>query len=346
MADRAQRTEPPTQRRLEKARQEGQFPAARELVSALQFAVFVALVAAGGGRWFAGLEQTARELFSRPPAAECTAVTVTRLAWQIAARHLGPPALAGMALVAATLLFRLVTTRFGLSLKKLAPDLGRLNPLARLRELPGQNLASLTQAVVLVPLFGWAVYAIARNQLDGFLRLPLAQVASGARLVTGAVMELLWKAAGLFLVFGCADLFRQVRRYRRDLRMSKQEIREEVKESEGNPQMKARIRRLQRERARRRMMKDVPSPRRWWSIPRITRWRSATAWTAWRRRWSWPKARTTWRSGSARRPSSTRCRSSRTRRWRRPSTNRSRSARRSRRTCTARWPRSWPTFSN
>ena len=259
MADRGQRTEPPTQRRLEKARQEGPFPAARELVSALQFAVFVALVAAGGGRWFAGLEQTARELFSRPPAADCTAATVTRLAWQIAARHLGPPALAGMALVAATLLFRLVTTRFGLSLKKLAPDLGRLNPLSRLRELPGQNLASLAQAVVLVPLFGWAVYAIARNQLDGFLRLPLAAVESGARLVAGTVVELLWKAAGLFLVFGCADLFRQVRRYRRDLRMSKQEIREEVKESEGNPQMKARIRRLQRERARRRMMKDVPS---------------------------------------------------------------------------------------
>jgi flagellar biosynthetic protein FlhB len=84
-------------------------------------------------------------------------------------------------------------------------------------------------------------------------------VESGARLVAGSVVELFWKAAGLFLVFGCVDLFRQLRRYRRDLRMSKQEIREEVKESEGNPQMKARIRRLQREQARRRMMKEVPS---------------------------------------------------------------------------------------
>jgi flagellar biosynthetic protein FlhB len=70
-------------------------------------------------------------------------------------------------------------------------------------------------------------------------------------------MGLFWKAAGAFLVFGTVDLFRQMRRYRHDLQMSKQDIREEMKDVEGNPQMKARIRRLQRERARRRMMKDV-----------------------------------------------------------------------------------------
>ena len=71
-------------------------------------------------------------------------------------------------------------------------------------------------------------------------------------------MDLFWKAAGLFVVFGAVDLFRQMRRYQQDLRMSRQEIREEMKDVEGNPQMKARIRRLQRERARRQMMKDIP----------------------------------------------------------------------------------------
>jgi flagellar biosynthetic protein FlhB len=68
----------------------------------------------------------------------------------------------------------------------------------------------------------------------------------------------LWKAAGLFLVFGVADLLRQSRRYRQELRMSRQDIKEEIKDIEGNPQMKARIRRLQRDRARRQMMKEVP----------------------------------------------------------------------------------------
>jgi flagellar biosynthetic protein FlhB len=72
-------------------------------------------------------------------------------------------------------------------------------------------------------------------------------------------MELFWKAAGLFLIFGCVDLFRQMRRHKQDLRMSKQEIREEMKDVEGNPQMKSRIRRLQRDRARKQMMKEVPT---------------------------------------------------------------------------------------
>jgi flagellar biosynthetic protein FlhB len=61
------------------------------------------------------------------------------------------------------------------------------------------------------------------------------------------------------MVFGAVDLFRQMRRYQRELRMSKHEIREESKDVEGNPQMKGRIRRLQRERMRHQMMKDVPT---------------------------------------------------------------------------------------
>ena len=71
--------------------------------------------------------------------------------------------------------------------------------------------------------------------------------------------SLLWKASGLFLVFGLVDLFRQKRRYQQDLRMSKQEIRDELKEVEGNPLMKARVRRIRRDLARRRMMQEVPT---------------------------------------------------------------------------------------
>ena len=71
------------------------------------------------------------------------------------------------------------------------------------------------------------------------------------------LMELFWKAALVFLGFGAIDLFRQMRRHTQDLRMSKQDIREEMKDIEGNPQMKGRIRRLQRDRARRNMMKEV-----------------------------------------------------------------------------------------
>jgi flagellar biosynthesis protein FlhB len=70
-------------------------------------------------------------------------------------------------------------------------------------------------------------------------------------------MDLLWKAAALFLFFGFVDFFRQKRRFAKQMRMSKQDIRDEMKEHEGNPQTKLRIRRLQRDARRRRMMDEV-----------------------------------------------------------------------------------------
>jgi len=258
MPDQSGRTEPPTHRRLEKAREEGQFPAARELVAALQFMVFLGLLGAGGTRWFTEFRQTTRGLFVLAFTRDLDTGALWRIAWQLSWQHFLPLALGGAAVAGATLAFRLITTRFGWSLKKLAPDLSRLSPLSRLRELPRQNLPSLLQAVILLPLFVWAVYAIARDKLDAFLALPLQSVERGSALIGASLMELFWKAAGVFLVFGSVDLLRQMRRYKQDLRMSKQEIKEELKDLEGNPQMKARIRRLQRDRARRQMMKEVP----------------------------------------------------------------------------------------
>jgi len=259
MSDKAQRTEPPTQRRLQKAREEGQFPAARELVGALQFCVFVALLAWGAGAWFSGFEQMMRKLLASANEVEVGPILVTRLAWQIFLGNFGTFALCGMAIALATLAFRLVTTRFGLSLHLATPQLKRLDPLSRLRELPKQNASALIQALIVLPVFLWAAWTIAQEGLDAFMLLPLQRPETGLRVLANSVKELLWKAAGVFLVVGCIDLFRQLRRYRRDLSMTKQEIREEVKESEGNPQMKAKVRRLQRDRARRQMMKEIPT---------------------------------------------------------------------------------------
>src|SRR5471030_1005657 len=346
MADKSGKSEQPTQRRLEKARKEGQFPSAKEFVSALQFMVFLGLLGAGGPHWFAQFRESTRSVLALAFTPDLRPQDLTHLAWQLSSLHIFPLVMAGLAVAVVTLAIRLITTRFGLSLKKLAPDVGRLNPINKLKELPKQNLPSLAQALILLPLFLWAVYSIARDKLEAFLTLPLQSVESGFGFIGGTLMELFWKAAGVFLVFGAVDLIRQMRRHTRDLRMSKQEIREEMKESEGNPQMKARIRRLQRDRARRQMMKDLPSATAIIVNPTHYAVPSGTRWTAWPRRWWWPRARTTWRCASGRKPWSTRYRSSRTRRWRGRSTRRSIPGRRFRRTSTRPWPKSWRTFSS
>lgn len=259
MADKSGKTEQPTQQRLKKAREEGQFPAAKEFVAALQFMVFLTLLGAGGAGWFAQFQQTTRAMLRLAFMPELRPEDLIHVAWQLFWRNLLPLAMAGAGVSIATVAFRLGTTQLGISFKKLMPDAARFNPLARLQELPKQNLPSLAQALVLLPMFVWAVWVVARDNLDTFLLLPLQSVESGFRLIGSSLMDLFWKAAAVFLVLGCVDLARQLRKHKSDLRMSKQEIRDEMKDVEGNPQMKARIRRLQRDRVRRQMMKDVPT---------------------------------------------------------------------------------------
>jgi len=258
MADQGQKTEQPTPRRLAKAREEGNFPTARHMVSASQLLLFVALLASGGGTWISTLRHTTAQVFAKAFTADLTAAQLVQLFTRCAWTLFTPLLSLGAMLLAATLGVQLAITRFGLSLKKLSPDLKRLSPLAKLRDLPKQNLPALLQACFMIPIVGAAVYLIARDHLPVYATMPLKSVYIGAGQVAGSLQQLLWRATMLFVVFGAVDLFRQRRRYQKELRMSKQEIREEMKELEGNPQMKMRIRRIRRDLLRRRMMHEVP----------------------------------------------------------------------------------------
>lgn len=257
MAD-AQHTEKPTQRRLDRARREGNFPSSREFLGAAHFAGAVTLVALFSGDFLTRLMRLTHDLLTlafRPQLDQRGIVAVAR---NLIAPDLLPLILGGLALAAVVIGVQLGTTKLGISLKKLAPDLKRLNPWSRLQGLPGQNLPMLVQAMLLLPLAGAVLYFEVSENLNAFLELAWLHPRSAVARVGGTLQTLLWRAAALFLLIGVIDLLWQRRRYVNQLKMSKQEIREEAKEQEGNPQIKARVRRIQRDMARKQMMKEVP----------------------------------------------------------------------------------------
>ncbi len=258
MADRGQATEQPTERRREKARREGKFPVSRELVSSVQFFTFALLLAAGGGAGFAGLSRSFRFLLGRAFGGELTAPELSHLAGRIVFSDLAPLGVLSGGLLAVTLASHLAVTRFGFSSKNLAPQFQRLSPLAKLRELPRQNMPLFFQAVILLPFFALAVWGVVKDNLNALAAMPLESPQAGAREAAGSIQSLIWKGVFVFLALGVFDYWRQHRRYTADLRMTKQEVRDEMKELEGNPQVKAHIRRLQRNLLRRRMMQQVP----------------------------------------------------------------------------------------
>ena len=257
MADKSQQTEKPTQKRLEKARKDGQFPAAKDLVSAVQFLVFTAVLGSAGPRWISQFRIATRVLLERAFHVELTSQSLVSLFWFLGAHQFLPLAELGGVLLISTLSIQLVVTRFGFSLNKLAPSFDRLNPLTRVQQLPKQNLPALLQACLMLPLVGYAVWYIARDKAAESFLLPMRGVEAGAASVGMAIQQLLWRGTALIMVFGVVNFFRQQRQHDSQLKMSKQQIRDEAKESEGNPHMKQRVRRLQRDMRRRNMMSDV-----------------------------------------------------------------------------------------
>lgn len=258
MPDKSQQTEKPTPRRIEQARKEGRFAVSREAVGALQFLAFTALMAAFGAEYCSHLISTTRYLFRSAFTSELSSAEVMQLLKMVVKRDFLPLGIFGGLLMLVSLAGQLGVTRLGVSLKGLTPNFKRLNPVSRLRELPRQNVPAFFQAMLMLPLFGVAVYGIVKDNWTALLRMPLQGAELGAREMAISVQSLFWKAAVLFLVLGAFDFWRQSRRYMADLRMSKHELREESKEMEGNPQIRGRIRQLRKEWLRRRMMSQVP----------------------------------------------------------------------------------------
>jgi flagellar biosynthetic protein FlhB len=259
MADQGQKTEQPTQQRLKKAREEGRFPTARLFVSAMQFLIFVLLLGSKAPDWLRTLRGSTVNLLQSALDPRLPAQELVSRGMEVIKDSMIPLASMGGILLAITLAAQLIVTRLGVSLKKLSPDPKRLDPISKLRDLPKQNLPALLQAIIMLPAFGAAVYFLVKDDFENYLSLPLKGVPLSVAHLGSAVLALLWKASLLFLVFGAVDLIRQKRRHQNELKMSRQDIQDEIKEAEGSPLMKQRIRRIRRDMARRRMMHEVPT---------------------------------------------------------------------------------------
>lgn len=259
MPDLGQRTEKPTKRKLDKSRREGQFPASREMLAALQFLTFVILLISGGPGFLARFREFVRYLLVAAFRTELTPRTVFRF-YCDSLDHVFVPLLwiAGC-LTAVALAAQLGSTQMGLSLKNLLPDLKRLNPLQKIKNVPRQNLASFVQAVIFLPLLAFAVYKIESANMAVFASLARESLQPALGVISNTFRDFLWKAAALFCAIGLLDFVRVYRRHYQSLRMTKLEVRDELKDTDVNPQIKMRVRRLQRDLARRNMMKEIPN---------------------------------------------------------------------------------------
>lgn len=233
------KSEEPTPKRLRKAREDGDSGASAFASQSVAFVVAVALVpaaiAALIGRASAALRGAIAHAADGSPAeavARMDAAAVLDPVVSLVAPTLLAAGIAG----AAT---QLVQTGGAFATKKLTPTLARLNPIAGLKQLfSGVRLFAVARALLGAALVAWLAYrALAAHLLD-VARLA-GRLAYAAPLALELARGVAWNAALLGLAFGALDLLVVRRSWLSRLRMSKDEVKREHKESEGDPQMKA-----------------------------------------------------------------------------------------------------------
>lgn len=254
-----ERTEEATPRRLEQAREEGQVARSQELTT------FAMMTASGAGLWWLG-----GELFGRmsglvreglridAAGAFDPAQMITRMHAQAFEALLAiAPLLIVLLLVAVAAPQLLSGWLF--SANALRFDFQRIDPIAGIgRVLSWRGLAELVKALlkaVLIAVVGALIVWHYRDALVQLVQLPLEAGIGETGRIAGMSFLML---AGALAIVAAADVPFQLWRHADELKMSRQDVRQEMKENEGDPQIKAAIRAQQREMARRRMMAEVP----------------------------------------------------------------------------------------
>ncbi|HRJ70056.1 MAG TPA: flagellar type III secretion system protein FlhB [Beijerinckiaceae bacterium] len=249
------KTEEPSERRLEKAFERGEVPRSADL------SAFVSVLSAGAtafatAAFVAGpVRDDLAAILAN--AAGASVVSAGAAGLRSAAMATAGPLLAGMAgaVCAGLAMHRIVLTS-----EPLMPKLERISPAAGWKRLVGaENVVQFGKTALKVLVIIAVLAALWRA--DGWrlgatgLLTDVNGLAEAMRALSGRVF---WSVLAVFAVFAVLDAAYQRFAWRKRLRMSHQEVKEEHKESEGSPEIKQRVRNLQRQRARQRMMAAVP----------------------------------------------------------------------------------------
>ncbi|MDO6460389.1 flagellar biosynthesis protein FlhB [Granulosicoccaceae sp. 1_MG-2023] len=253
------KTEDPSEKRLRDAREKGQIPRSRELNTVVMLFASVAGFAAFGGVMShdisaiisQNLTLDRRQVFDKSAVTEALAVNTMAVLEMLAPFFL--------LMFIAVFIGPLVMGGLSFSMKALAPKMSKLNPGAGFKRMFGlQGLVELIKALFKFSLIGGVAVLLLSSMTERFVRLGQGDLES-------ALAEGMWLMTLVFVVL-CSSLLLivifdvpyQKWTHTKKLRMTRQEVKEEHKEANGNPQLKSRIRQVQMQMANRRMLSSVP----------------------------------------------------------------------------------------
>lgn len=254
-----ERTEEASPRKLQEAHDEGRIARSQELTTAVALlggAGALTLLGPGLARSLATGMSAGLDAAATPPESLEGAVALIRLT---VLHNLAALSVVVFAMAGVTLMVTASQARGVFSTKPLGPDWKRINPLTNARNIYGtRSLVELLKALLKLLLLGLVLRSVLERAWPDLLRLGQLPVQAFPGLVVPHAIRLCLSAGIAYLALAMADYAYQLWKHQSDLRMTRQEVKQEHKQNEGDPMVKARRRSMGRAMARRQMFADVP----------------------------------------------------------------------------------------
>jgi len=258
--DKSQQTEEASPKRLEDARKKGQVPSSKEPSTAISFLVLSLIVITGLGDWLADtLMQMMRGYLSGKFTMETTGKGMQTLLISTSADMamiILPIALPAMLL---GVLVTFLVSGPVFTFETMQPKLEKLSPLKGFKRLfSTKSLAEFIKSILKLTIISTICYITVSSLFPQILHAALKSPSDIATLAVAGSVQIVTLVAIIFGFMALADVLYQRWEHMKSMRMSKKEQRDEHKESEGDPQLKSKIRQIQMQQAQNRMMADVP----------------------------------------------------------------------------------------
>lgn len=254
-----ERTEEATPKRREEAREQGQVAKSRDLASVAILSACLLYFYFGANSFLHQLMDLMKSSFSSLDSSLVTTENIQSLLFSAFYKTISLMTPFLLVVCIAALSSNILQVGFKISTKAIAPKLSKIDPakgFARLFSL--QSLIEFIKSIFKISIAGFVAYLTVKSELVDILPLADSSVWEILVYITGTSFRILLTTCWVLIILALMDYLYQRWEYERNLKMSRQEIKDENKQTEGDPIVKARIRRLQREMAQRRMMANVP----------------------------------------------------------------------------------------
>ncbi len=259
------KTEPASQKKLDEARKEGQTAKSKELVNAVSLLTLFLVLKYYSGKLGTSLMDLFRKVYETIP-------RITREYFVGGTYNLLLAAIGDafsqiltmclpifLVAVIAAFLMNVVQQRWMVTTRPLKPKFSKLNPISGFQRIfSTRQLVELLKNIAMIVVIAIVVYNEVKDKYNILFTFYQISLRDAILVIGDLIINLGIRISSLFLVIGFIDLFYQKFKFKEDMKMTKQEVKDEYKNSEGDPQIKGQIRRRMQEASRRRMMADLP----------------------------------------------------------------------------------------